>query len=352
MRSLPDIYKGPRLYIYVEDTVLIPDAPETPPEAEEEPEASVEALTGAEVSGGDSYRGERFDEGEVEGLGDEEEVIEEEEVELPERRQGDRRATGRRADDSESLDSLVRRYKERLALSKEELYEELEPEMQSELRRQVAEHQADLRRKAAEHDEELQRQAKEHQGELQKQLMEQQAALQRQMAEQQEETRQQAAEARSEAYRDVLIEKKEAITEALGLLEKSRKSQEQGFADFINEFTAELKYMALDIAERILHREIDENIHALDLLVLQQVAEVKNTSWINVEVTDRIDGLAEHLKDRLDKAEQGKLIFVETKDAPADTCRIVTEEGVVDATLSIQLRQLREAFVKAEGEGE
>jgi flagellar biosynthesis/type III secretory pathway protein FliH len=32
--------------------------------------------------------------------------------------------------------------------------------------------------------------------------------------------------------------------------------------------------------------------------------------------------------------------------------RIATEEGVVDATVSIQLKQLRDAFLNAENEGD
>ena len=192
---------------------------------------------------------------------------------------------------------MIRRYRERLLMTKEEFFEEIE-------------------------------------GELVQELMLQKAAV------------------RDEAYQAELLNQREAILATLDEIDRGKKALEQGFVAYMKEFTEELKYMALDIAERVLHKEIDEDKHALESLALQLVSEVKDASWINVEVSEHVDGLADSLKGKLQKAEQGKTVFVEVKEVPPDTCRIVTEEGVVDATLSIQLKQLRDAFVKAEMEGE
>ena len=250
--------------------------------------------------------------------------------EAPDRRLEERRKAGRRQGDNDTIESLSRQYRARLAQTRDEIVAEIAPDLQRELRKQLAEHQESLQQTMQEQEEELERQTREHQDTL----------------------RLQREDARNRAYQEALQESKDMLTEALSGLEQGIRYIEQSYVEFVQEFTEELKYMALDIAERILRREINENIQALDQLALQVVSEVKNTSWINVEITDQIAGLAEHLKTQLSRAEQGMTIAVDEKEAPPDTLRIVTEEGIIDATLSVQLRQLREAFVKAEGEGE
>ena len=381
MRSLPDIYKAPLFYVYVEDTVLIPDAPEK----EDIPEEEDFSDEGFPEDGTEEESEEEFpesDEPAVEEGADNGQGLA---TDNRERRQGDRRKSGRRAEDAENLDNLVQLYRERLALTKEELYEEIGPALQDELQLQVSKHQselqrriteheqtlqqetvaheaelgrkaeeyeAELQRKMAEHEQEMQRELTAHQEELHQKIVEHKQAQQRQLDNHQTELQQQVLEARKEAYFDELQKKQEMLKETVDFVERGIAGLEQGYSDFIRDFTQELKYMALDIAERILNKEINEDIHALDQLVLQQVSEIKNASWINVEISDRISGLAGHLKAQLERAEQGKQFFIDAKDVPQDTCRIVTEEGVVDATLSVQLRQLREAFVRADEEGD
>ena len=277
MRSLPDIFKAPWFYVHVEDTVEIPDAPERPVEAEED-KPDEEAL--------------------LREAGEDEDEDEDGERRIAERRTGERRTAGRRLEDEDmNPENLLRRYRERLVMTKEEFFDEVKPDLLEALRKQME-------------------------------------------------------EIRNEAFREELIRQERGISQALETMERGMQTLEQNHRDYMKEFTEELKYMALDIAERMLRKELDEDRHALGAMVLELVSEVKNTDWINVEISDQIEGLAEYLKTQLERAEQGKPIYVETKDGPPDLCRIVTEEGAVDATLSIQLKQLREAFVNAEQEGD
>jgi len=192
---------------------------------------------------------------------------------------------------------VIRRYKDRLLMTKEEYFEEIEEELTAELRRQME-------------------------------------------------------EIRAEAFRDELLNQRERINRALDALDRGLGTLAKNHQDFMKEYAEELKFMALDIAERILHKEIREDRHALEEMTVELVSEVRNAPWINVEVSEEVEGLAEYLKERLNMAEQDKTIFVETREAPPDSLRIATEEGVIDATISIQLKQLRDAFINAEEEGD
>lgn len=196
-----------------------------------------------------------------------------------------------------SPDSLIRRYKERLSLGKEAFFNTILPELQEELQQRLEE------------------------------MLDQ-------------------------IYREELMKRRQEIQKSLEFLGQGLQALEASHQVYIKEFTEELKYMALDIAERILQREIQADPKALETMILELVAEVKNAPWINVEVSEQVEGLAEHLKAQLSKAEQGKTIFVTAKDVPPDTCRIETEDGFIEATLSVQLQQLRQAFVQAEEEGD
>ncbi len=196
-----------------------------------------------------------------------------------------------------SPDGLIRRYKERLALGKEAFFNAILPELQEDLQQRLEE------------------------------MLDQ-------------------------IYREELMKRRQEIQQSLEFLNQGLQALEASHQSYIKEFTEELKYMALDIAERILQREIQTDPKALETMILELVAEVKNAPWINVEVSEQVEGLAEHLKAQLSKAEQGKRIFVTAKDVPPDTCRIETEDGFIEATLSVQLQQLRQAFVQAEEEGD
>jgi flagellar assembly protein FliH len=267
MRSLPDIFKHPFFQLREDDVALIPEAP---PDWLWETAETAETAEAAEGGAAAAVRSE--------GEGEDDE---------PE-------AAGQ---EDESPESVVSRYRQRLALSKEAFFDALLPEFQEELRRRT------------------------------------ETALDR-------------------TYREALLERREEIRQSLDVLSRGLEQLQEAHRTYIKEFTEELKYMALDIAEKILQKEITADPGALETMTLQLVSEVKNTPWINVEVSEQTDGLAQRLKRQLSKAEQGKNIFVTAKDIPADGCRIETEDGIIDATLSVQLSQLRQAFVQSEEEGD
>ena len=276
MRSLPDIYKTSWYQVHVEEDVV------------QIPEVSHEMLLVMEELARKNREQELED-------GDGGDFIE---VAVEDRRQGPRRlAGGRRAEDSESLDSLKQRWRDRLAQTKEEFFAGIEPMLMDTLQAQMW-------------------------------------------------------EVREEALRQELVGRRAEINGVLQDMDNRMRNLEQSHAAFMREYAEELKYMALDIAERLLRNEIDGDKRALESMVLQLVSEVKNASWITVEVSGRVDGLADNLRAQLSMAEQGIPIYVEAKDVPPDSVRVETEEGAMDATISLQLKQIREAFMRAEEEGQ
>lgn len=131
-----------------------------------------------------------------------------------------------------------------------------------------------------------------------------------------------------------------ALADADRALGEMQARQEQYFA----EYERELKYTALDIAAKVLHRTLAENSTELADLVREAVASVKNVEWIQVEVSDRLVTLIHQL--RKEYAAQDKQVEIVPRPLAPDSCLVHTDQGVVDASVPQQLDNLRQLFEK------
>jgi len=113
---------------------------------------------------------------------------------------------------------------------------------------------------------------------------------------------------------------------------------------FIEEFTKELKYMAVDIAEKIILEKISEDDLILQRLVLQTVNNVKNAEWLNVEISERLVGLVDGIKKELEKPEYNGRAFVFPVAGSDSVCRVTTNDGTVVSTIEVQAANLRKTF--------
>lgn len=155
-------------------------------------------------------------------------------------------------------------------------------------------------------------------------------------------------DAEKKAYDDVLAAKEAeiqgCIAEVQDLLGRIRSEQER----YVEDYARELKYFAIEIAEKMILEKIDEDDLILNKLVLQAVSEVKNSQWLNVEVSDRLTKLTEFLKDELSRPEYRGQVAVTPVAAPPDTCRVVNDSGANVATVSVQAENLRRLFSEAD----
>ena len=133
----------------------------------------------------------------------------------------------------------------------------------------------------------------------------------------------------------------EALAEVDRALEEMREQQRRYFEDY----ERELKYLALDIAGKIMGKALSADSTELAALVRQAVATVKNVDWIQVEVSDHLVTLIHQLRKEFAR-ENGKQIEVVPKSIPPDSCVVHTSEGILDASVPRQLENLRSLFEK------
>lgn len=159
-----------------------------------------------------------------------------------------------------------------------------------------------------------------------------------------EDLRQLAQEVAQQAYYDALNKKKAELRECVANVQQEMDELIRAQQKFMSDYTDELKYMAVDIAEKMILEKIQEDDLILERLVMQSVAAVKNADWIDVEVSERLVGLIDKINQELEKPEFEGKVHVFPVAGTDGVCRIVTNEGAVVSSIETQAENLRRAF--------
>lgn len=146
------------------------------------------------------------------------------------------------------------------------------------------------------------------------------------------------------AYADALKQKKSEIEQAIQAVENQLAEMQEMQQQYMKRYAQEVKYMAVDIAEKMIMTKIDENDMVLNHLVKQVVGGVQNASWLNVEVSEQLVSLVEYLRQEFQKPEYYGKASVTPTVCAKDTCRVTTPDGTIVATISAQAQNLRNAF--------
>lgn len=126
------------------------------------------------------------------------------------------------------------------------------------------------------------------------------------------------------------------IRSQIGVLEGER-------AGFIAEYEYNLKWLAWEIASKVLGRKLEEDETELVSLAKMAVASVKNAQWITVEVSDKMSTLMDELTKEFRRVGDER-VEVRGISAPEGTCIIDTPDGLIDASVYRQLENLRIYF--------
>lgn len=150
-----------------------------------------------------------------------------------------------------------------------------------------------------------------------------------------------AKEGRETAYEQMKASIDDCLQQVSSLLDDLQLRQRQ----FIQKYSDGLSMLAVDIAEKVLSMRIARDDSEMIELVHQAVSSVKNADWISVEVSDKMQGLIERLETEFaQQAAGGPRVDVMAVDAPVGTCVLHTPEEVIDASVPVQIENVRELF--------
>lgn len=150
-----------------------------------------------------------------------------------------------------------------------------------------------------------------------------------------------AKEGRETAYEQMKVSIDDCLQQVSSLLDDLQLRQRQ----FIQKYSDGLSMLAVDIAEKVLNMRIARDDSEMIELVHQAVSSVKNADWISVEVSDKMQGLIERLETEFaQQAAGGPRVDIMAVDAPVGACVLHTPEEVIDASVPVQIENVRELF--------
>lgn len=154
-----------------------------------------------------------------------------------------------------------------------------------------------------------------------------------------------AQQTASEAYSEGSykgFKEKTALLDNLALyishsIEEIKREKNQ----FFEEYAKELKHLSIDICEKIISQKIEDDDMIMYGVIKDAVRYARNTTWIKADVSSKLSGYIDSLEKELQESGQN-VEFILSENVPKDTCILNTSDGVIVATLSEQIKNLRE----------
>lgn len=156
------------------------------------------------------------------------------------------------------------------------------------------------------------------------------------------------AQAWQSAYEDAAARYGDELGGCIRRADEYLRAMQAGHDQYIKQYEEDLRFFAIDIAEKMIFQKISEDDIILRSLVLETVSRMKNPSWMKLELSSQLTDLIDFMKEELAKPEYFGRATVSPIAAPGDTCRVSTEEGTTVATVSVQASNLRKAFSEAD----
>lgn len=168
-----------------------------------------------------------------------------------------------------------------------------------------------------------------------------------------EQARTVMASAMEDGYREGVQAKQEEIENCMLEINKYLSELKINQEDFFDDYASELKFMALEIAEKIVAQKLECDERIIIPLVRSAVKTLREVNWIKVEVSDKLRDVAAELETVLSEAKSSQSIEVELRrDADPGTCVVHTAEGVIVASVLTQIENIREYFGQYNKESE
>lgn len=149
--------------------------------------------------------------------------------------------------------------------------------------------------------------------------------------------------ARQQGMKSGQQDKLEEIKTALEELEQTVLEMKRLQNERFDGFSDELKWIACDVAERLVYKKIGEDDLYLKELVNAAVKEAKEADWISVELSDKLSELVVKLRAEFENSDM-KIDFETVNDADVGTVLVNGSDRKVVASVKEQLENIRGYF--------
>ncbi len=153
-------------------------------------------------------------------------------------------------------------------------------------------------------------------------------------------------QARMDGFEDGKRQMEADINRCLENIMQTGDELEERQKQFFKQYQQQVKDFALEIAQKILHKQISQDPEALTEMVQAAVSAVREAEWITVSVSNQVDRLAEVLRANVNASAVlgAKRLDIVEADLPEGACIVETPTGIIDASVSTQVENLKEVF--------
>lgn len=165
-----------------------------------------------------------------------------------------------------------------------------------------------------------------------------------------EDYEQLTAKATQEGLRKGIEGKSEAIAELIEKFEKTMSEMKESQLIYMQDYAKELKWLSLEIAEKIISHKMDENDLVLMEIIKSALKGVRDTKWITVQISEELPKLVETVIKEISLNDCDTKIEVQSlKDVDKGTCIIQLADRVIDVSVLTQIKNIEEYFKESDG---
>ncbi|NLL33872.1 MAG: hypothetical protein GX257_00995 [Clostridiales bacterium] len=148
--------------------------------------------------------------------------------------------------------------------------------------------------------------------------------------------------AQQEGLKEAVAKRISEIDALIHRVDGTLRKVESKIESKLNEYEKSLTMLTADIASKVLNQKIEEDDLVLVGLVRSAIEEFKNSEWITVTLSNEMKESITEVERILKQDVEGGRLVVTTKEAPKGTCIVETPEGVVDASIQVQIENLKD----------
>ena len=154
-------------------------------------------------------------------------------------------------------------------------------------------------------------------------------------------------QAKTEGYNQGLNQALEDISQDMAGIQAAVDRLGQGLEEFKRQMNERVAGLAFMMAEKILRKKVEYDEAELADMVAGAVLSGRDKENITVHIPEDAVGLVEALEKRLEplRDKMGGVLRIKTESRPPGFVQVETEEGIVDASLDVQLDNLKKQLM-------
>ena len=154
-------------------------------------------------------------------------------------------------------------------------------------------------------------------------------------------------QAKMEGYNQGLDQALEDISQDIAGIRAAVDRMGQGLEEFKRQMNERVAGLAFMMAEKILRKKVEYDEAELADMVAGAVLSERDKENITVHIPEDAVGLVEALEKRLEplRDKMGGVLRIKTESRPPGFVQVETEEGIVDASLDVQLDNLKKQLM-------